>query len=244
MQVYQEIPVITNQARDRKAEMVGISSVTEDWNVAIHREKARDIIGRSGSPFILDAGTGMYLNALLLDTELAPSVPEGIRRSAEIETSGSANHRRASREMELKMFGSPERGSIWDGELVYDTSIIYIRPDKDSLDAAIRKRSERIAERGEREVELLTSMISSDCSVSQSVLDSIGVRELMQGGSGTLNDDEVVERIYYRTRRLARRQIRWFDKLTRILSDRAEISILENPSDYRDQILHTMHDII
>ena len=37
MQVYREIPTITNQARRRPAELLGIVSVTEEWTVARHR---------------------------------------------------------------------------------------------------------------------------------------------------------------------------------------------------------------
>src|SRR3712207_5864179 len=37
MQVYRELPVITNQSRSRPAELVGIVSVTEEWTVARHK---------------------------------------------------------------------------------------------------------------------------------------------------------------------------------------------------------------
>src|SRR5215216_4909901 len=44
MQVYKEIPVITNQARRRPAELVGIVSVTDEWTVARHKSLAEEII--------------------------------------------------------------------------------------------------------------------------------------------------------------------------------------------------------
>src|SRR5918997_3697608 len=80
MQVYREIPAITNQARHRPAELVGIVSVTEEWTVARHKAGAQAIIEGLHIPFALDAGTGMYLNAILLDFPLAPRVNANIRR--------------------------------------------------------------------------------------------------------------------------------------------------------------------
>ena len=96
MQVYKEIPVITNQARGRPAELVGIVSVTEEWSVAAHRERAREVVAPEDA-FVLDAGTGMYLNALLLDFPLAPRVSPELRRRAEEEASVEPNPRRAAR---------------------------------------------------------------------------------------------------------------------------------------------------
>ena len=45
MQVYREIPRITNQARGRAAELAGMVSVAEEWTVARHKMSAEAIIG-------------------------------------------------------------------------------------------------------------------------------------------------------------------------------------------------------
>ena len=91
MQVYREIPTITNQARRRPAELLGIVSVTEEWTVARHRALAEEIIAQNTTPFVLDAGTGMYLNAILLDIPLAPKVEPGTRKLAQSVSSGATN---------------------------------------------------------------------------------------------------------------------------------------------------------
>ena len=83
MQVYREIPAITNQARRRPAELVGVVSVTEEWTVARHRERAEEIIEGSDTPFVLDAGTGMYFNAIILGVPLAQKVETRTRRMAQ-----------------------------------------------------------------------------------------------------------------------------------------------------------------
>lgn len=242
MQVYREIPTITNQERSRPAEMLGIISITEEWNVACHKEAAEGIIVEAESTFILDSGTGMYLNALLLDTDLAPRVSEHARRLAIRETTGSTNQRRAAREMELRISGATPRSSIWDGELPYETNLVYVRPDRVALDLAIKERSERISSGGVGEAELISAMIADGQNVTPSVMEAIGVKELIERNTGALTRDEALERISSRTRKLARRQMRWFDKLVRVISGRSSTLVVENTSDRR--IMHAMHDIV
>jgi tRNA dimethylallyltransferase len=236
MQVYKELLVITNQARRRPAELVGIVSVTQEWTVARHKACAEEIIGRTDSPFVLDAGTGMYLNAILLEVPLAPKVDASTRQIAQRVTAGAPNPRRASRAKELELAGALDRGSIWEGNLRYDTAVIYLRPNTEALDAAIAKRSERIVREGLKEATKLKEM---GARINASVADSIGVRELIAHLSGEITLEEAQTRITTRTRKLARRQMRWFDKLARTLKDRAEIAITENPID-----VNTMHDRI
>jgi tRNA dimethylallyltransferase len=243
MQVYREIPVITNQARRRPAELVGIASVTEEWTVARHKEYAERIIAsEAAAHFVLDAGTGMYLNAILLDIPLAPKVSPELRSWAQRAAEGERNLRRAARAKELELAGAGERGSIWDGDLRYDTAIIYIRPERPVIDAAIARRSREIARHGLQEAEKIKAMVASGVSINPSVMDSVGVRELTQFLSGTLSLQQVEELISIRTRRLARRQMRWFDKLSRTLEGRARMSVVRN-TDHRE-VLHSMHDII
>jgi tRNA dimethylallyltransferase len=240
MQVYRELPVITNQARGRPAEMVSVVSVTEGWSVAAHRERAEGIIAPEAA-FVLDAGTGMYLNALLLDFPLAPRVPSRLRRRAEEEAANEPNPRHAARELELELAGADARGSVWEGDLNYETAILYLRPQRRSIDAAIAERSGRIAREGLGEAETLRDMLARGERISPSVMDSVGVRELSQHLSGEISLDQAEDLISTRTRRFARRQMRWFDKLARTLDGRARVTVLEDPT---QTPLHSMHDII
>jgi tRNA dimethylallyltransferase len=237
MQVYREIPEITNQRRRRLAELVGFVSVTEEWTVARHKECAEEKISKTHTPFVLDAGTGMYLNAIILDLPLAPQVDATTRHLAQSLTSGATNPRRAARQKELELAGAPPRRSIWDGETRYDTALIYLRPDKHSLDAAIYRRSERIVKKGLEEAQNLTQFRNAD--ISATVLDSIGVRELLEFLSGTGTAEEAIYRIATRTRQLARRQRRWFDKLARTVAGRVPTTVVTDADD-----INTMHDRI
>ncbi len=230
MQVYEELPIITNQARRRPAELVGIVPVTEEWTVARHRDLAEEIIGETETPFVLDAGTGMYLNAIILDVPLAPKVSQEIRSRATRISAGAQNPRRAVRARELELAGAPNRGSIWGGKLRYDTAVIYLRPGQDALDAAVAKRSEKIARGGLEEAAKIVDLAAGGADINPSVLDSIGVRELLEHLSGNITLEEATARITTRTRQLARRQRRWFDKLARTLSGRAEIAVAESPA--------------
>lgn len=243
MQVYKEIPVITNQARRRPAELVGIVSVTEEWTVARHKACAERIIAsESAAHFVLDAGTGMYLNAILLEIPLAPKVSPELRARAQRAAEGESNSRRAARAKELELAGAGERGSIWDGDLRYDTAIVYLRPERPEIDAAIARRSRVIARNGLQEAQEIKDLAASGASISPSVMDSVGVRELSQYLSGTISLRQAEELISTRTRRLARRQLRWFDKLSRTLEGRVRITVVRNTE--REALSHSMHDIL
>jgi len=239
VQVYAGLAGISNQARRRPAKLVGVVPVTERWTVARHRRAADNVISALGPTFVLDAGTGMYLNALLLDFPLAPPVPEDVRARAERESASDTNPRRTSRQRELEMVGARGRGSIWDGDLRHPTRLLYVRPPRPKLDRAIALRSRKIAAEGLDEAAAIRDMLRAGKSVNPSVLEAVGVRELLDHLSGRLSLPEAEDRISARTRQLARRQIRWFDKLARTLRGRAVISISDDPT--APDLLHTMH---
>ncbi|HZC19381.1 MAG TPA: hypothetical protein VE225_06700 [Rubrobacteraceae bacterium] len=241
MQVYREIPAITNQARARPAEMVGIISVAEEWTVARHKERAEGITDSlpAGVPFVLEGGTGMYLNALVLDVPLSPKVPRGVRVEAEKLATGAENPRREARRRELELVGAPERGSIWGGDLRYDAAFVYLRPTRECLDRNIQERSAKIVCEGDEEAKRLRG---SSLELNPSVREAVGLKEMLLHAAGRLSSDEVQEAIAARTGKLARRQIRWFDKLARHLPNTTPVLVAENGTDVK--ILHTMHDIM
>lgn len=230
----------TNQSRRRPAEMVGVVSVTDEWTVAHHQEMSRSILSETETTFVLDAGTGMYLNAILLDTPLAPKVDPHIRERAITLSEGSSNPRRASREIELDLAGAGRRGSIWDGAPIYDSTLIYIRPDRTQLDKRIERRSNHIIQYGVAEAELITKLIIDGERISQQVLNAIGIRELLDLLSATISEEDARSKMSARTRQLARRQMRWFDKLTRTLSGRATVEVVQEAD--TEKVLHTLHD--
>ena len=241
MQVYKEIPTLTNQARKRPAELASIVSVGEEWTVANHRQRADEVVSSlpEDLPFVLDSGTGMYLNAILLEIPLAPKVPQEIRMRAEQMAASAENPRRAAREIELSMIGAQGRGSIWDGELRYEIFLLYLRPSRLDIDRNIRIRSSFIAREGEQEAKKLAE---SSMILNRSVSEAIGVQEMLRFVTGQISRQEAEEVIAARTKRLARRQIRWFDKLVRTLPDDTKSLTVEDAKD--PNIKHLMHDIM
>jgi tRNA dimethylallyltransferase len=239
MQVYREIPIITNQGRTRPAEIAGIVSVADEWTVARHREQAEEVIDTLPAeiPFVLDAGTGMYLNAIVLEIPLARKVPPGIRARAEERASGTENPRREVRRQELELAGASERGSIWEGDLRYDADFIYLRPLREDLDRKIQARSSMIVREGLEEAE---NLLESGVALNPSVREAIGVKEMLLRASGAISDDEAEEAIAARTRRLGRRQMRWFDKLVRNLPDSTRLLVAKNAAEVKRK--HAMHD--
>ncbi len=235
MQVYRELPVVTNQHRERPARLTGIVPVSEEWTVARHRAAAEAEIRAADGPFVLDAGTGMYLNAILLEVDLAPRVPGEIRAEAvsRVEEAGGevgekANPRREARRIELDLAGAEERRSIWDGGLRYTTSLLYIRPPRDELDLRIRQRARRIVRDGAEEVaEVLRRWRDLGVEPNDSVKQSVGFKEMALYVSGEASLEWAEEKINTRTRRLARRQMRWFDKLCDSLPESAGVTVAE-----------------
>ncbi len=230
MQVYAGLAITTNQLRDRPAEMIGIASPLEDWTMARHRVLVDALVGRFDAPPVLDAGTGMYLNSILFDIDISPKVPENIRRLAEASAEGGDNRRRSSREKELELYGHPKKGSIWEGNLRYDSYMIYLRPEKEDLEHRIKQRSKVITRTGLEEVrKLLENYPYKD--INQSIKNSVGFKELHACIKKELTEEEAEHRIFIRTRRLSVRQIRWFDKLAGVLEGRARILISKHPRD-------------
>lgn len=228
VQVYREIPIITNQARVRPAELAGVVSVSEEWTVAHHKQAAERIIHAlpDGVPFVLDAGTGMYLNAIVLDVPLAPKAPARVRDEAERLAAGAENPRHEARRLELNLMGEPGRGSIWEGAPRYDAAFLYLRPERQALDRGISARSSRIVRGGGAEEAL--HLLESGIEPNPSAREAIGVKEMLLHASGELTADQAEQKISTRTNRLARRQIRWFDKLARNLPSATPLTVLES----------------
>jgi tRNA dimethylallyltransferase len=244
MQVYEEIPLITNQARARPAELAGIVSVAEEWAVARHKERAMRVIDglNEDLPFVLDAGTGMYLNAIVFEIPLSPKVPAKVRAEAEKLAAAAENPRREARRLELELTGAPERRSIWEAPLRYEASFLYLRPHRQDLVRNINARCSKIVREGAEEAKRL---LESGTVPNPSAREAIGLKEMLLYASGELSDDQAEETIAARTRRLARRQIRWFDKLARTLPRETRLVVVESPKDIDAlETKHVMHDII
>jgi tRNA dimethylallyltransferase len=89
-------------------------------------------------------------------------------------------------------------------------------------------------------VEEAERLLEPGIEPNPSVCEAIGVKEMLLRVSGDLSAGEAQEKVSARTRRLARRQIRWFDKLARSLPDNAPLLVVEDSQD--EKLMHFMHD--
>jgi tRNA A37 N6-isopentenylltransferase MiaA len=85
-------------------------------------------------------------------------------------------------------------------------------------------------------------MAEAGARINASVKDSIGVRELMEHLQGKTTVEEAENKIGTRTRQLAWRQIKWFDKLARGLKGRVDIRMAESRANL--DLLNYMHERI
>ena len=245
MQVYSEIPIISNQGRRRRAELVSVTSATREWNMSRHREAADRVFDASKSEdIVLDAGTGMYLSGILTDLEISPRVPDYVRREAEALAANESplNRRRRIRELELEIVGAKRTASIWEAEPRFDTTLVVLRPPLEKLYKAIDERTERISSAGTGEVSNLRLMAERGEPATPQVMNAIGVREINEYLEGTLSKAQAVERISKRTRALAKRQITWFDKLARTLGDHQKVRVRQYTSP--EEAKNSMRDIV
>ena len=176
-----------------------------------------------------------------IETDRRGCNPSAAQRLAE----GAGNPRRAAREAELLLMGTPERGSIWSGRLRYEAAFVYLRPPRNVLDDNIARRTVSIVRGGLVEAQGLLAQEAAGSPPNPSVREAVGVKEMMLLAAGATTREEVRKRIYVRTRRLARRQMRWFDKLVRSLGEDRFV-VAETPAEARSVASksHIMHDII
>ena len=81
MQVYQGLPILTNQP-DRPTALVGIWPLDHEGSVAEYQRLAHEAVDGAlsqGRTPIVVGGTGLYLRAALADLELPPAPPSGAR---------------------------------------------------------------------------------------------------------------------------------------------------------------------
>ena len=95
---------------------------------------------------------------------------------------------------------------------------------------------------GLEEAAELRALARAGEGINPSVAGSIGVRELLAHLEGELSKEEARDQITARTRKLARRQIRWFDKLVTTLQGRTPVHVAESAPDI--VVMNYMHDRI
>jgi tRNA dimethylallyltransferase len=249
MQVYQGLPILTNQP-ERPAALVGIWPLDREGSVAEYQRLAHEAVDGAlsqGRTPIVVGGTGLYLRAALADLALPPAPPPGARErwerlydrlgpeqahAALAERDPQAaqavhpnDRRRVVRALELHEAGgslAPPRDRLWSEETRHPTLIFGLDVPKAVLDERIRERTQAMFESGVEE-EVARALRAP---VSRTATQIIGLREIAK-----LPRDEAVAAIALRTRRYAAYQRKWIRRLPRVQAVSADRPAVETAAE-------------
>ena len=249
MQVYQGLPILTNQP-DRPTALVGIWPLDHEGSVAEYQRLAHEAVDGAlsqGRTPIVVGGTGLYLRAALADLELPPAPPSGARErwerlydrlgpgtahAALAERDPQAalavhpnDRRRVVRALELHEAGgslAPPRDRLWSEETRHPTQIFGLDVPKAVLEERIRERTEAMFESGVGE-EVARALRAP---VSRTASQIIGLREIAE-----LPRDEAVAAIALRTRRYAAYQRKWMRRIPSVQAVSADRSAAETAAE-------------
>jgi tRNA dimethylallyltransferase len=249
MQVYQGLPILTNQP-DRPTALVGIWPLDHEGSVAEYQRLAHEAVDGAlsqGRTPIVVGGTGLYLRAALADLELPPAPLSGARdrwerlydrlgpgtaHAALAERDPQAalavhpnDRRRVVRALELHEAGgslAPPRDRLWSEETRHPTQIFGLEVPKAVLEERIRERTEAMFERGVGE-EVARALRAP---VSRTASQIIGLREIAE-----LPRDEAVAAIRLRTRRYAAYQRKWMRRIPTVQAVSADRSAAETAAE-------------
>ena len=251
MQVYRELPILTNQSA-YPTRLVGIWSLDHHASVAEYQRLAHaaiDEILAGGRTPIVVGGTGLYLRAALAELDLPPAPPRELRARverlydrvggerahallAERDAAAAAalhpnDRRRVVRALELVELGwslRPPADRLWADSMRQPTLVFGLDVPRDVLAARIEARARRMFESG-AEAEARRAFAGTVSTTARHVH---GLREIAQ-----LPREEAVAALIVRTRRYAAYQRKWMRRIPGIVMIDAD----RPPGEVADEIL-------
>lgn len=210
-----------------------VLEVTEEASVAAYQEAARrDLaaIRERGAVPVVVGGSGLYVRALLDRLEIPPTDPAVRERwQARLEEQGvealhaelatrdpeaaariePRNGRRIVRALEvIELTGRPFSATMPTREHVGPTVTIGLRAGRDVLDERIAARAEGMWRAGL--VEEVRDLVALGLREGRTASRAVGYAQALRQLDGELTQEEAVADTVVATRRLARRQERWF----------------------------------
>lgn len=233
MQVYRELPILTGaaDAEERAAlehRLIGNVSVADQYDVATHAKLAHaeiDALLNEGRRPIVVGGTGLYLRAALTELDLMPKPREGVRERLAVELDQDGlealyarlereapdlaaevdpnNARRVVRALETLEQGlnpaERDENRLWTEETRVPTQLFALVMDREALYARIEQRVDAMVDHGAAD-----EVRGAEPLAGRTARQALGFEEL-------LSDD--VEQMKTNTRRYAKRQLTWLNKL-------------------------------
>lgn len=210
--------------------MIDIVSPTADYSVGLYVKDAKkcisDILNRGKTPIIV-GGTGLYMNALLMNYDFPECKPDYEYRNslrsrddlydmlfsldeAAANTIDKNDKKKIIRALEIiKTTGKKlsEQRCVKGSE--FDVEWIGLNFERDVLYDRINKRVDFMLENGLVDE---TKLLLSKYGRIDNVLYTIGYQEMTSYLDGLLTLKEAVDRLKQNTRRYAKRQLTWFRK--------------------------------
>lgn len=233
MQVYRELPIITgapdfSEQRALEHRLIGHISVADQYDVATHAKLAHaeiDSLRAEGRRPIVVGGTGLYLRAALTELDLMPKPREGVRERLTVELDQDGlealygrlareapdlaaeidpnNARRVIRALETLESGENpaerDENRLWTEETRVPTKLFALVMDREALYRQIEARVDAILDAGAE-----TEVRGAEPVAGRTARQALGFDELLAGD---------VEQMKTNTRRYAKRQLTWLNKL-------------------------------
>lgn len=233
MQVYRELPILTGVAdaeqRGRlEHRLIGNVSVADRYDVATHAKFAHkeiDELRAEGRRPIVVGGTGLYLRAALTELDLLPAPTPGTRERLEAEFAQDGQEsmyarllaeapdvaatiepndpRRTLRALEALEQGASAtdraENRLWTDDTRVPTQLFALVMDREALYDQINRRVDQMVEMG-----AAAEVRGAEPLAGRTARQALGFEEL-------LADD--VESMKTNTRRYAKRQLTWLNKL-------------------------------
>lgn len=215
---------------------IDVLDVEQDASVAAYQEAARadlDAIAERGGRAVVVGGSGLYVRALLDDMRF-PGVDPAVRAALEVRAEregtralhdelarrdpaaaaaiGPANTRRIVRALEvIEITGRPYTATLPRQEYVRPALQLGLDCDRDTLDARVGARVERMWARG-----LVEEVAGLAPRLGRTARRAVGYAEVLDLLDGQITADQARTAVTANTRRLARKQMGWFGRDPRV----------------------------
>ncbi|MFP5334819.1 MAG: tRNA (adenosine(37)-N6)-dimethylallyltransferase MiaA [Actinomycetes bacterium] len=229
-----------DQRRGVPHHQLDVLEVTQEASVAAYQRHARadlaDVARRGRTPLLV-GGSGLYVRAVLDELDL-PGTDAGIRARLEAEAAerGAAamherlaavdpaaatailpgNVRRVVRALEVvELTGRPFTATLPSGEPAMPSVRIGLHLDRAALDERIARRVDAMWDAGlVAEVE---GLVERGLRAGRTASRAVGYAQVLALLDGDLTEEQARDETVRATRRLARRQERWFRRDPRIV---------------------------
>ncbi|HVL02837.1 MAG TPA: tRNA (adenosine(37)-N6)-dimethylallyltransferase MiaA [Acidimicrobiales bacterium] len=244
MQVYRGMDIGTAKpTRAERAEiphhLLDMADPDEDFSVARFQSAARRVLAEieaRGRRAVLVGGTGLYVRAVVDDLTLPGRYPEAraeveaecdtavlYRHLGQLDPVAAArmepsNRRRLVRALEVTIGSGRPFSSFGPGLAEYPPTPITqvgLQLDPELLDARIAARLRVMLDAGF--LDEVRRLAARPAGLSRTARQALGYRELLASVEGGMTLEDAVAETLRRTRRFARRQLRWFRRDPRII---------------------------